>query len=368
MTATDSADLPAHSRYFRPAVSIDGRRLGLSWEDADYDILAHMEGAVLIPCSDLSVAWLARLPEELRARFPSSIPSTAALDTLLDKRNFAELCKRLDVPHPRYCLVASEDDLSRAPLEELSDWFFKPSDSQRFMARYGRKGLRFTGRVEAESLFRKFSGDAVSVLLQEYVPGGADQHYFIDGFRDRDGIVRARLARRRLRIYPRDFGNSSYCHQVPVKDVEPAWRSLQLILEHLHYRGIFSAEFKFDAHRNEYRILEVNTRVWLYVEFAAHCDIDVCFLSYLDALEQDVPDLADNRPGAGCVDLYNDFRSIAESPSEHRPSLFQLLRQWFGARKLLFCWDDPKPALVWLYRRMMSRLRRSGGAIEPEHN
>jgi D-aspartate ligase len=357
--ATGGADLAAQSRFYRPALTGDGSVFGENWTDDDYDTLASMpvERAVLVPCSDVTAAWVARMPETLKSRFVSSNPSARSLNSLEDKREFAQLCRQLDIPHPQNLFIESSDDLARAPIEELTNWFFKPSNSHAFQAKYDIKGVRITTRTEAETLWKKFSGDAISILLQEYVAGGADQHYFIDGFRDREGVVRARLARRRHRIYPRDFGNSSYCEQVPLDDVRPAWNSLERILEHLEYRGIFSAEFKYDAARDEFRILEVNARVWIYVEFAARCGIDVCDLSYLDALEQDVPDLVETSQGAGCVSFYDDFKSVRECPAEDRPSALQLLRQWISARKMVFCWDDPKPFIVWLRRRWLARQR-----------
>lgn len=360
MMATVADDLAIYSTYFAPTVSTSGRNLGNSWDEDSYEILADLPTplSVLVPCSDLTATWVADMPEELQARFPTSNPSKQSLEVIQDKRKFAELCVQLDVPHPRYFLVESREDLAKADIDEQSNWFYKPSNSRLFLAKYNKKGLRVSSRQEAEELWDRFSADQVSVLLQEYVPGPADQHYFIDGFRDRHGIVRARLARRRTRIHPPDFGNSSYCYHIPIEDIEPAWQSLNRILDHTEYRGIFSAEFKYDADRNEYRILEINARVWVYVDFAAWCGIDVCHLAYLDALEQDVPDLVAKRPGAGCVDMYRDYQSIKGSPKTLRPKVSTVARQWAQARKTLFCWDDPKPALVWGYRLMSARLKR----------
>ena len=360
LTATVASDLATKSRYFHPAFSRDDRRLDAGWNEDSYDILSEMsvDRGVLVPCSDAAATWVAEMPDKLRERFPSSSPSKQCLDIVQDKRNFADLCIQLDVPHPGYFLIESDEDLAAAPIEDLSNWFFKPSNSREFLAKYRKKAIRFTGRAEAKALWDKFSADKITVFMQEYVPGGADQHYFIDGFRDRHGNVRARLARRRTRIYPPDFGNSSYCYQIPIEDIDPAWQSLERILDKTEYRGIFSAEFKYDAQRDEYRILELNARAWVYVEFAAWCGIDVCNLAYLDALEQDVPLLVDKRPGAGCVNMYRDYHAIMGCPKSDRPSVYAIARQWIAARKTLFCWDDPMPALVWGFRLLVARLKR----------
>lgn len=303
--------------------------------------------------------WVAQLPTELQHRFISSNASETALSFLQDKRQFSELCRLLDIPHPRCFLVSTPDDLNAVPFEEMPRVFFKPSNSIPFLRKFGVKGLWVHDREEAQRIFRQVCDSDQEVLVQEYVAGSANDHYFIDGFIDRQGSVRALFARRRERIYPPDFGNSSYCYNVPVETIEPAWDSLRKILQHVGYRGIFSGEFKRDATDGRFRILEINTRAWVYVEFAAWCGIDVCRLAYQDACNENVPDLKITRPGAGCVDLYHDFCGVRSTPARLRPNPLALGYQWFCAHKSAFSFSDPYPAFRWMTEALGNRLRRT---------
>lgn len=346
------------SRYFRPVVTQSGSRMLAPWDDNDgYEQLDQLpwDKAVLIPCSDVAALWTARLPETLRERFVQSNATSETQTLLQDKRTFAKLCQQLDVPHPPHFIVESDDDLARVPIEQLQNCFFKPFNSRHFVKKYGTKGLRFDTRSEAEALWQEVSQTGIAVFIQEYVPGGADQHYFIDCFRDRDGQIRACFARRRMRIYPRDFGNSSYCYQVPVEQVQPAWESLKKIVDRVDYRGIFSGEFKYDHRDGSYRIIEINTRVWVYVEFASWCGVNVCELAYQDALGSTVPTMNHNRPGAGCVDLYRDFCNFRETDAKNRTTLSNVLGEWWTAKKSVFAWDDPLPAIHWGRQHIASR-------------
>lgn len=350
------------SRYFRPLATIEGKRILNPWDHEDgFDQLEKLpfDKAVLIPCSDVAAMWAANVPQHLQTRF-LQCNSTKKVQTLLqDKRTFAGLCQQLDVPHPPHYIVESDDDLSRVPFEELENCFFKPFNSREFAKKYKVKGIRFNDRSEAEALWADVSQTGIGVFIQEYVPGGADQHYFIDGFRDNDGEIRACFSRRRRRIYPVDFGNSSYCHQVPIETVQPAWDALKKIVDHVDYRGIFSGEFKFDHRDGTYRIIEINTRVWVYVEFASWCGVNVCEMAYNDALGKPVQNVTDKRPGAGCVDLYKDYRSIYRSDNAKRdvptPGVAEVARQWVGSKKAVFAWDDPMPALHWGINHVTSR-------------
>ena len=352
--STPPSDFVAASRYYRSAVSKSGRQLGSEWDSSAYDALAELpyERAVLLPCSDQTADWIANMPGELRDRFPSSNPAKSTLDVIQNKREFALLCRQLEIPHPKCFLPGEGTSILAGLTDDSRNWFLKPFNSRRFMKLYSKKAVRVQNRTEAEGYLERFAKDNVDVILQEYVSGSADQHYFIDGFRDRDGIIRGLMARRRTRIYPLDFGDSSYCHQVPLSDVQSAWESLERILIATNYHGIFSGEFKYDETADAFKILEINARVWVYVEFAAWCGIDVCKLAYLDALGCAMSTMRPIRKGAGCVHWVNDLQSVRKSDPAMRPKMTLLMGQWFRARKTLFCWDDPLPFAVWTWRRL----------------
>ncbi len=354
------SDVDTKSRYFRPLKTSKNGRIIAPWDAPDgYEQLASLpfDKAVLIPCSDVAALWASKLPDELRDRFVQSNATAAVQTQLQDKRTFAKLCTELNVPHPPHYIVESKSDLDNVPIEELQNCFFKPFNSRHFVNKYGTKGLRFNTRAEAERLWHEVSQTGIAVFIQEYVPGGGDQHYFIDCFRDRDGEIRACFPRRRRRIYPIDFGNSSYCHTVPVSEVVPAWESLKRIVEHVDYRGIFSGEFKFDHRDGTYRIIEINTRVWVYVEFASSRGVNVCLQAYHDALGTDVPTHTYSGNAAGCVDLYRDFCCVRETPAPERPKIGTVLGQWWSAKKTVFAWDDLRPAMHWGAQHIASRWR-----------
>ena len=50
----------------------------------------------------------------------------------------------------------------------------------------------------------------IGVPAQEYIPGPPDQSYFVDGFADCTGEIRALFSRRRVRMFPADHGNSTF--------------------------------------------------------------------------------------------------------------------------------------------------------------
>ncbi len=303
--ACRAGDQVTRSRWFRPTPG------PTAWDGVPGpQALDHLrdlplDEAVLIAGADDAALWLADLPQsELGQRFRTSTCSRQTQELLQDKSRFAALLAETGMPHPPTYRIDSAADIAAMPFERLDRVFIKPVNSQKFSDVLGIKGVWVHSREELLETWQRLHGLGFRLMAQEYVPGTAADHYFVDGFRDAQGRFTGLFARRRFRIHPADFGNSSYCESIPLAEVEPAATNLTALLAKVDYRGIFSAEFKRDARDGQFRILEVNTRAWTYVEFAARCGVNVCEMAWQDALGLPVDAAApDYVVGAGCVNL-----------------------------------------------------------------
>jgi predicted ATP-grasp superfamily ATP-dependent carboligase len=311
----------------------------------DYLTGVPHDGMVLIPPTDEWALAVARLPAPLAARFPASLASLASLEVLVDKGRFAAVLERLGVPHPRTVCVGPGEDWARLPADAFVDTFLKPRDSQAFRRRFGLKALHFRTPAEAVALAREARQAGLEVMLQEYVPGPPSHHYMVEGFVDRSGRVCARFVRQRLRMFPPDFGDSTYMVGVPVDRVQGAVESLDRLLAHLSYRGVFEAEFKYDERDGQFRLLEVNARPWYFIGFAADCGVDFCAMAYRDALGLTVEPLHTYEVGRHCVVGSDRFACWALF-RRGRLSAWAWLRSWLGAHQMLFSWDDPLPGFA----------------------
>lgn len=354
--ACPADDLAARSRWFRPTPGVpwDGRP---GPQALDALRAMPLDRAVIIPGADDAALWLADLPaSDLGSRFLVSTASHTAQALLQDKSVFAGYVAAAHVPHPRTFRLGSLADVAAVPMADLGRVFIKPVNSQRFSDVVGAKGVWVSSREALRDTWARFHAQGFSVMAQEYVPGPASEHFFIDGFRDAHGVYAGLFARQRMRMSPPDFGNSSCSRAIPLDSVPDAVRHIRRVLDGLDYRGIFSAEFKHDPRDGAFRIIEVNTRAWTYVEFAARHGVNVCEMAWRDAQGLPVPRAprayAD---GALCVDLYHDIASVRR---QHVP-LLGLAGQWLRADLHVFRMDDPMPA--WhAVRAMWRRAFRSG--------
>ena len=336
-------ELPARSRWYRPAPQTGGRDIQPP-DLAAYLAQVRLRKAVLFPCSDDWTKAVAGLTDELKLRFPASVAESETIEVLTDKWRFAEALERADVPRPRTVLLHSIRQMEDLAEYRYLDMFLKPLDSQGFSRRAGVKAWRVNNKSHALRLMSRIGDSGFPILLQEYIPGPASRYFLVDGFIDRRRDLRALFARRRRRMYPPYFGNSTLSETIPLDQVKEPIRALERIWADLDYRGIFDAEFKYDDRDGHYKIVEINPRPWWFVEFAVRCGVDLCSMSYRDALGLPVDPAFDFRTGESCVFLCSDF--LAHHYSD--PGLggaWRWIRSLKGAGDILFSWDDPGPGV-----------------------
>lgn len=340
-TICDKGDFARQSRWYsEPPVKVENLRpheLALFLRSLD------LERAVLMPCTDDWLHAVSSLPPALAKRFPASVASSSVIETLIDKWRFAQLLEKICVPHPPTLCVASRDQLANLPENCFTSKILKPLSSIEFARKHRVKGFLVQNRGEALHFSQSID---FPILLQHFIPGPPTANVFVEGFVDRHGRICARMARQRLRMFPPNLGNSTLSRTIPLADVTEAVNSIDRVFSSVPYRGIFSAEFKYDRRDGHFKILEINARPWWYVEFAASCGMDLCQLAYLDALDLPVNPIHDYQVNRRCVFLPNDLRAFLGSRRRGDSLLGSWLQSWSGASGALMAWDDPRPAIA----------------------
>lgn len=320
------------------------------------------EHAVLMPCSDNWVERVGALSEPLRKRFFVSQSSAEVLKLFVDKAECAKTLGRLNIPHPRTYCIDGPEDIEKISLDSFEGFFLKPRDSQSFFQEFQVKAFRIKDKAECINRCKEVTLKGHGLILQEYIPGPATNHFYVEGFVDRWGRLCSIFTRQRLRMYPRDFGNSTFMRAIEPHLIQDAISSIDRLLAGVKYRGIFSAEFKYDARDGQYKLLEVNTRPWWYIEFATECGINVAEMAVLDALGYYVSPKMVFDHHKTSLNFYTDIQLWTELRREKAVGLFDWLGQWLTSDHPVFSFHDPLPGLEWfLHRKWLSIFRRFFG-------
>lgn len=356
--ASSEPDFESRSRWYRAA----SHRVS-AWATLD-ELRAALEASgirsgVLIPCSDHWAIEVARLGDG-KALAACSAPADVVA-TLVDKDGFRAELDRAGVAHPFTRPVADEDELAALMASAPDGVFLKPTDSQRFVSTFSCKAFTVSRVDDAVARFREARDAGISLVLQEYIAGGAEGHVFVDGFVTREHHIHAVLARRRLRMHPADFGNSSAMVTIDAREVSEATDALGRLFDTTGYRGIFSAEFLHDGRDGGYKLLEVNCRPWWYVEFAARCGVNVIEMACRDAMGEALPRPGEVAVGAEMVYGYYDFHACRRLVREGKMRWWDCACSWMRSSKAIFTPSDPAPALWNLSRRIRRRAAAGGG-------
>ena len=272
---------------------------------ADLERIVEAVGreVVAFACMDEWVHGLADTrPEGVRLPFAAD-----AIGSVLDKQHLYELADDYEIPYPETYLLGA---VSAAEAIEAVGGFplvLKPARKRKFEEALGTNVVQVDTREEFDDTVQAAREADARVLVQEqvnvetgrdtslasYVPP-ADGHSY-DGAVPGDalGVVGNAAVR-----YPRGFGTS--CLVETVDRPEIARRALR-ILDETGYHGISEAEFVYDADREEYVLLDINTRPWKWISLPVEAGANLPLAAYRDAVspeEFDTVGAADGRSGA----------------------------------------------------------------------
>ena len=246
---------------------------------------------VAFACMDELVRGFAET-DPAGVRLPFS--DLAGVERVLDKANLYALCAELGVPYPETYEVGEHE------IEEIIEmlafaFVVKPAHKRKLEKALGRNLIEVEDREEFEEVVAGAREHGATVLAQEKVnvEVGRDTSlasYMPPDSADRDPLAIVGNAAVRFPA----FGTSCLVERVE----EPAVREHALaVLEETGYHGISEAEFVYDADREEYVLLDVNTRPWKWISMPVAAGANLPMAAYADAtgFEWEAGDLRDAR-------------------------------------------------------------------------
>ncbi len=354
LSMSNKKDFVCYSRWYR---KLPGQSLNTS-NGEFINLLQRFDAdrGVLFPCSDSWVKTVASLPEDLKNRFPSTLSGMENVENFLDKEQFEKLLSDLNIPHPYSIILETSSSLDNVPKDVFSGLFLKPRNSQAFFAHYRKKAFFCETKKDAQRLYKEITENGFGVILQEFIPGPPSHHYFIDGFVSSKKELQGLLVRKRLRMYPPHFGNSTYMVSVEQSEAILAISSIEKLIKEGGLRGVFSAEFKLDHRDGKFKLLEVNIRPWWYVDFATHCGVNVCQLAYADCLNIEIEPIRSYRIGEYCIFPYYDYFASKHEHQKKYSHLISWARHAIEAKKPIFSWNDPLPSFFDTKKYLWSKI------------
>jgi len=238
---------------------------------------------VLFPLQDEVVEFVARNAHELGQTFRLVTQAWDTVQWACDKRLTHRLAKEAAVPYPKTWYPANEEDLNK--MEIAFPVIIKPAFSIRLQNATRLKALPANNYVELLSQYRFASNviDQDQIMLQEIIPGDGRTQYSVASF-CKEGRTLIHMSARRTRQYPIDYGlGSSFVEAIEMPNL---FELSDKLLSSMRISGMVEVEFKYDLRDGQYKLLDINSRLWGWHTLCIACGIDFPALQYYDALGQ----------------------------------------------------------------------------------
>jgi D-aspartate ligase len=262
---------------------------------------------VVYPTSDLDAVSLSLLVDELPADdYHFVVGPKEAVDILVHKDKFYKLLNECEIERP--CTVFPEftEDILKNKHRMRYPILVKPFVTQLFKRKLKTNVKAFLSHSpqQAEQYYSFAQKNDVGILLQEVLLGSSKNSYQLEGYYSKDYEPICLFARKRERIWPPDFGNTTLCSSVPLSELEEQIEVINYLVKKINYYGLLSAEFIQDERDGKLKLLEINARPWWHCWLSTACGVDILYFSYLDAIGENPLIFADTNYDIGVKSIY----------------------------------------------------------------
>ena len=259
-------------------------------------LAAEMEyEPVAFGCMDEWVHAFSRTePDGVRLPFADQ----GTVDRVLDKESLYDVAESLGVPYPETYSIAETDpaktggesgpagnDRDSVPAAEAADRLdfplvVKPARKREFEEAVGTNVIEVEDEAEFEDVVANAAEEGIRVMAQEKVPVERGEDCSLASYVPKSGDPVSFVGNARVR-YPLGYGTSCVVQRADQPQVE---EHALAVLEETGYYGISEAEFVYDGDREEYVLLDVNTRPWKWISLPVQAGANLPLAAYSDAV------------------------------------------------------------------------------------
>lgn len=328
----------------------------------DLSVKNGLKGWALIPTDDYAVTLASVYHDLLSKQYRVTVPSWEKLQWACDKRQLHKLAKKLGIDQPWTICIPTKEEL--AHIDCPFPVILKPAIRLKPNSLAIPKAWRADNHQELLTRLEEAAGfiPPENLILQEMVPGGGETQFSYAAL-CKDGSPLASIVARRLRQYPKDFGQFSTF--VETVDEPQVVNSAERLLAAARFTGLAEVEFKKDPRDGRFKLLDVNPRVWGWHTLSVRAGVDFSYLLWLLVKGEPVP-LIQAHAGERWIHGTADLRVAFDEILNGGFSLASYLRSIRGPKEsAIFAWDDPLPGLLDLPLFAYSLGRRAGKSKGP---
>jgi D-aspartate ligase len=298
---------------------------------------------VLLPERDDHVELVLRHWGEVSGLFELPMPDHPDVARRLrHKATLPQEADRAGLEAPR--TVAADSIETLRGLDLRAPFLLKPVEGQHFAGSFGEKVLVAQTRDDLVAQWKRARERGFETVVQELVPDSESGIWSLFAYIGRSGRPLATATGVKVRQGPLHFGTSAVFRTTP----QPRVRELGLrLLESAGYKGFAQIEFAYDGRDDDFKLLEVNTRVPMWAGVAMTPRFDMARIAYDDLCGKPEPEPVDLQEELWWAFFAKDLAVSLQMARERDLSPAGFLKPYLQRKKVrgVLAADDPLPAL-----------------------
>jgi predicted ATP-grasp superfamily ATP-dependent carboligase len=269
--AESRRSLACTTRYCHDVVPLKGRDVN-SFLDAADGAVSRKRYDIVIPVGYPKTLALAQYRSDFLPRTRIELAPAESIELAANKARMAELAARLGVPTPQTAVPGSLEEADELGKSLCYPVVIRPQrESAGRSVTYAHNKKAFLELCAP--YFPPARQTADPPIVQEFIPG-----YGCGFFATyQNGVCKRIFMHRRIREYPAGGGVSTCAESFYDVDLEAYGRRL---LDAMSWHGIAMVEFRRDSRDGQFKLIEVNPKLWgsLDLALAAGADFpgDLC--------------------------------------------------------------------------------------------
>ena len=300
---------------------------------------------VLFVTTDTFLDFVSKYSDELKRHFLFNLSSSELIQQISNKYKQFLLARNADIAIPATFKITSAKELENVFAELEFPLFIKALDVNSWRKHIGSaiKGFVVWNEIELREKIIFLLSLNLEVILQEIICGPETNHYKYCACIGRDGRILLEFTLRKIRQCPIHYGVGAVVESIDYPEMIAEGRKL---IQNIGYRGVGSAEFKFDPRDGKLKLIELNPRYWQQNSLATACGMNFPLMDYQEASGQSPLPVTEFVKNIKWVNRHMDFTSFMHYREAGELTFLEWRKSLCGKKVHPdFTWDDPIPVL-----------------------
>jgi predicted ATP-grasp superfamily ATP-dependent carboligase len=292
------------------------------------NILKSNSYDVLIPVGLKSYLAVSKYKSQFELLTKVVVADWSSMEVAFNKDKTMDFAFKLDVPIPKTTILCSEDDLKNIKNYPV---VIKSSDNSGNFVKYCNNELELAQKYNSLSLSSK-----TNIIAQEYVLGFGCGFYGVYN----NGKLIAHFLHKRIKEFPITGGASAVAESY---FDERLYNYGKNICDALKWHGPIMVEFKYDIENNDYKLIEINPKLWGSLDLTIEAGVNVPEILINIALDRNFNTFYGYKYLKYRWLFPDECKVLASTLSTRNISELFLFDK---NTKTNFYWDDPFPLLI----------------------